>query len=156
VPSVRAATHADLEAVVPLWRELEAVQGPTRLYPMVAEAEARIRASFTGAIVADEADLLVAYEDGETIGMALVRLEHPSRMSDELAAELSRVVVRSDRRGSGAGRALIEAAEAWARERGVRTLVASIFIANQDSMRFWRAVGFEPWVERLVRPIGGS
>ena len=63
------------------------------------------------------------------------------------------MVVRSDRRGTGVGRAIVDAAEAWARDRGVRTLVASIFIANEGSMRFWRAVGFEPWVERLVREV---
>lgn len=154
MPSVRAATHSDLETVIPLWRQLEAVQSPTRLYPMVPEAEMRIRASFTGAIDAEDADLLVAFDGDDAVGMALVRLEHPSRMSDELAAELSRVVVRSDRRGGGTGRALIEAAGAWARERGVRTLVASIFVSNQASVRFWRAIGFEPWVERVVRPVG--
>ena len=139
---------------MPLWRELEAAQGPLRAYPPVAEAEARIRASFSAAIDSPEADLLVAFEGEEPVGMALLRLEHPSRMSDELAAELSRVVVRSDLRGTGAGRLLIDAAASWARERGVRTLIASIFITNQDSMRFWRAVGFKPWVERLVREVG--
>jgi len=153
MPSVRAANHADLDFLLPLWRELEEVQGPYRAYPPVEEAETRIRASFTGAIDAEDADLLVAFDGPDAVGMALVRLEHPSRMSDELAAELSRVVVRSDRRGSGAGRALVEAVEAWAAERGVRTLVASIFVANEPSRSFWRAVGFTPWVERLVRVV---
>jgi GNAT superfamily N-acetyltransferase len=153
VPTVRAATLDDLEAVIPLWRELEAVQGPQRAYPVVARAEERIRAAFTAAIEADASDLLLAVEDGQAVGMALVRLERPSKMSDELAADLGRVVVRSDRRGTGVGRAIVDAAEAWARDRGVRTLVASIFIANEGSMRFWRAVGFEPWVERLVREV---
>jgi GNAT superfamily N-acetyltransferase len=137
-----------------VWRELEEAQGAYRLYPPVAEAEERITASFRAGIDADDADVLVAFEGEEPVGMVLVHLERPSRMSDELAAELSRVVVRPGRRGSGAGKSLVDAAEAWARDRGVRTMVASIFVQNEASRGFWRAVGFEPWVERIVRPVG--
>ena len=151
--TVRVATEPDLERIVSLWHELEAVQRSIRLYPMVDNAEERIKTSFRAAIADDDADLLVAFDDEEPMGMALVHLERPSRMSDEVAVELSRVVVRADRRGSGAGRALIDAAEVWARERGVRTLVAAIFVANEPSRRFWRAIGFEPWVERMVRIV---
>ena len=139
---------------MPLWRELEEAQGAHRLYPPVTEAEERITASFRAAIDADDADVLVAFEGDEPVGMVLVHLERPSRMSDELAAELSRVVVTAGRRGTGAGKALVDAAEAWARDRGVRTMVASIFVENEASRGFWRAVGFEPWVERMVRPVG--
>ena len=153
VPTVRAATHADLDLVIPLWRELEAVQGPFRSYPPVVEAEARIRASFSAAIDSPDADLLIAWDGDEPVGMALVRLDHPSKMSDEFAADLGRVVVRSDRRGSGIGRLVVHAAETWARDRGIRTLVAMIYLANEDSRKFWRAIGFEPWVERMVREV---
>jgi GNAT superfamily N-acetyltransferase len=153
VITVRTATHDDLPAIKPLWRELEAAQGAHRLYAPVEEAEERVTASFRAGIDADDADVLVAFDGDEPLGMALVRLERPSRMSDELAAELSRVVVRAGRRGNGAGKALVEAAESWAGDRGIRTLVASIFVANEPSRGFWRAVGFEPWVERMVREV---
>ena len=153
MPAVRAATRDDLQQLIGLWRELEAVQRRFRLYPAAVDAEARITASFLAAIEGPDAEILLACEDEEPIGMALVRLDHPSRSSDEVAAELMRVVVRPDRRGSGAGRALVEAAERWAKERGVRTLVAAIFVANEPSRSFWRAVGFEPWVERMMREV---
>ena len=151
---VRAATESDLEAAIELWHELEEAQGPTRLYPIAPDAEDRIRASFRAAIADPAADLLIAYDGDEAVGVTLVRLEKPSKMSNEENAELSRVVVRSDRRGTGAGRALVDAAEAWARARGIRTLGAAVFVANEASGRFWRAVGFEPWVERMVKVVG--
>jgi GNAT superfamily N-acetyltransferase len=151
---VRAATHDDIGVMLSLWRELEAVQGAFRFYPVASDAEERIMASLRSAIDADDGDVLLVEDGNEAVGMALVRLENPSRMSAERAAELSRVVVRPDRRGTGAGRVLIDATEAWAAERGVRTLVAAIFVANEASREFWRAVGFEPWVERMVREVG--
>ena len=151
--AVRPATESDLATAVELWHELEEAQGPTRLYPIAGDAEDRIRASFRGAIADPDADLLLAFDGDDAMGVTLVRLEKPSKMSDERAVELSRVVVRADRRGIGAGRALVQAAEAWARQRGIRTMVAAIFVANEASGRFWRAVGFEPWVERMVRRV---
>lgn len=153
VPTVRAATHADLEALIPLWRELEAVQGPFRAYPVTEDPEGRVRASFKAAIEAKDADLLIALEGDEAVGMALIRPDHPSKMSDEVAADLGRVVVRPDRRGTGVGRALVLAAENWARDRGIRTLVATIYTANEPSREFWRAMGFELFVERLTRVV---
>jgi GNAT superfamily N-acetyltransferase len=153
VITIRAATHQDLPALMPLWRELETAQGAYRLYPPVPEAQERIIAAFRAGIDSDDADVLVAYDGDEAVGMVLVHLERPSRMSDERAAELSRVVVRADRRGSGAGKALVQASETWARDRGIRTMVAAIFVRNEPSRGFWRAVGFEPWVERMVREV---
>jgi len=153
VLAIRIAIVDDLEALLSLWRELESVQRGYRFYPPAADGESRIAAAFRAAIAEDDGDILLASEDGEPIGMALVRLDHPSRSSDETAVEVMRVVVRSDQRGTGAGRALVETAEAWARDRGIRTLVAAIFMENEPSRAFWRRVGFRPWVERMIREV---
>lgn len=133
-----------------LWRDLEAAQGPLRLFAVSDDAPRRIESSFRDAITREDADVLLV-EDGEPIGMALVHVEPPSRMSEQVAVELSRVVVRPGRRGEGIGALLVDAAAAWARERGIEYLLAAVFIANEASRAFWRAAGFVPWVERMVR-----
>ena len=150
---VRAATPDDLGILLELWRELEEAQGRYRLFPPVAEATARIEASFRAALGAQDADVLLVFDSEEAVAMALVHLEHPSRMSDELSVELSRVVVRAGRRGQGIGKALVDAAADWARKRGIGHLNAAVFVANEASRRFWRAAGFQVWVERMVRPV---
>jgi len=152
---VRPATVDDLDALLALWRELETAQGAYRVFPPVADAAGRIATSFREAIASADADVLVAVDGADTLGMALVHIEHPSRMSSDRALELSRVVVRPDRRRSRIGELLIEAAAAWARERGIRTLVAAVFIENETSRRFWQAQGFVPWVVRTVKRLEG-
>ncbi|MGH2795146.1 MAG: GNAT family N-acetyltransferase [Actinomycetota bacterium] len=150
---IRPATEADLDDLLALWRELEEAQGRYRLFPPVPDAADRIEASFRESLTADDADVLLVF-DGETpVAMGLLHVEYPSRMSSERSVELSRVVVRADRRGRGIGKALIGAAAQWARDRRVRHLNAAVFVANEASRRFWRGAGFEVWVERMVRPV---
>jgi GNAT superfamily N-acetyltransferase len=153
VKGVRAASEADLQDLVRLWRGLEEVQGSLRFYPPSPNAEERIEASFRDAIGSADADVLVVVDGEETVGMALVRAERPSRTSDELAAELSRVVVRDDRRGGGFGALLVDAARDWARARGIRSLSATIFVSNEAGRGFWLGRGFVPWAERIVREV---
>jgi GNAT superfamily N-acetyltransferase len=154
VPTVRPATLDDMDVLLALWRDLEEAQGAFRLFPPVEEAAQRIEASFLDAVASADADvLLVVDDDGQPAGMALVHIELPSRMSSERAVELSRVVAHPDRRRSGIGKLLVDAAGDWARARGVRSMVAAVFVGNEASRGFWRAAGFEPWVERMVRPV---
>jgi GNAT superfamily N-acetyltransferase len=142
--------------MLPLWRELEEAQGRFRFFPASEDAEERIMASFADAFASSDADVLLAVDGGEVVGMVLVHVERPSRMSDRRAVELSRFVVRADRRRFGIGKILVDAAGSWARQRGIGAMVAAIFVGNDASTRFWHSAGFEPWVERAVRRVEGA
>ncbi len=83
--------------------------------------------------------------------MAHCKVESPSKLADARVVEIGRVVVVPGARGLGVGRALVAAAQEFARERGVTDLSARIFAGNDESFAFWRALGFESFVETLVR-----
>jgi len=53
-------------------------------------------------------------------------------------------------RGQGVGRALIAAAEDWAREQGYREFASDALLENVESQKAHEAIGFEE-VERAVR-----
>jgi aminoglycoside 6'-N-acetyltransferase I len=57
--------------------------------------------------------------------------------------------VEPERRGVGVGRALIGAAEDWARERGYAEIASDTTLENEASRRAHAALGFEE-VERIV------
>ena len=67
--------------------------------------------------------------------------------------EIDVVVVRADVHGQGIGRALIDAALAWARTRGAEAVEISVHAFNESALKAYAAAGFEMSVHRLVRRL---
>jgi ribosomal protein S18 acetylase RimI-like enzyme len=145
---VRPATTEDAPATLDLFDQLDRFQHEWRVFEprptLRDEAETRFRAALT------DPDMLhvVAEVDRQVVGMALGKALVVSSMSNEVAVELSGVIVRDGDRDRGIGRALVAEVGRWAAERGVRRVVIKTYSANEEALRFWRRLGFEP---RLVQ-----
>ncbi len=130
---VRAMAAADLPAVAALSEQLGYAVRPETL-------EARF-----DHITGTTADALFTAEaDGAVVGWLHVGVHH-SLESDPLALIYGLVVDQRTRR-SGAGRALVSRAEAWAREHGFARLRVRSNVARGEAHRFYPALGF-----RLVK-----
>ena len=152
---IREASEADLDAMLSLWRELEAIQGGYRLFPMVSDAEERIAALFREAIAdPDSAALVIDGPDG-MVGMAIARVTEQGHhsMSDARVVELSRVVVRAEARGRGLGKQLIDAATAFGKDRGAAFVTAKLFTGNVEGRAFWERMGFVARYEERIKPV---
>jgi L-phenylalanine/L-methionine N-acetyltransferase len=87
-----------------------------------------------------DAAVLVAELDGRVVGrLSLSRDPHPASRH---VADLGLMVDASVRR-RGIGRALLEAAEEWARRSGVRKLELHVFPYNEAAIRLYESCGFE-------------
>ena len=101
---------------------------------------------------------LVAEHDGVVVGaFQLVPAElsdvHSGLARPDGAALLNWAATRPEVRGSGAGLALMQAAFAWARERGHDVMVTDWRVTNLLASRFWPARGFRETFLRLYRHI---
>lgn len=83
---------------------------------------------------------LVALLDGEPIGLAWGRIE---KTNPDVAA-LYQMWVAPDQRGVGAGRMLLEAVIAWARDCGASFLELGVTVRESPAMHLYRDAGFEP------------
>jgi GNAT superfamily N-acetyltransferase len=101
-----------------------------------------------GAIAATDADVLVAEEGGAVVGICTVYLDIESVRFGR-RAWVEDLAVHHDHRSAGHGKALLDAAKDWARERGATHLELDSSDARADAHRFyererpsWRSVCF--------------
>ena len=129
---VRAATLADVPAMVAL---LHDVAGEGRWIGTEAPFDLAERARRLAEVMeAGRFIGFVAVADGQTIGQLTLRLlDGRGRLG---------MVVAAAHRGHGVGRALIMAAVAAARERGLVAIDLDVFAHNAAAIGLYRSCGF--------------
>jgi GNAT superfamily N-acetyltransferase len=124
-----------------------------RPYRRADTAEA-VRAELAADLARGDHAFLVAHRRGRDVGIASVGpgLGSPLYVPDG-AAYIAATAVLPGERGSGVGRALVDAAVAWARDHGYRAACLHFATANMTSTAFWTGVGFTPVMAHLRRRL---
>ncbi|MFC8732340.1 GNAT family N-acetyltransferase [Luteimicrobium sp. NPDC057192] len=139
---VRAARGRDIDAVWPLVADFAVTATPTR---------AGFERGFGAAVARPDLRVLVAEEGGVVVGYLLAQLE-ATFFADGPVAWVQEVMVAEDRRGSGTGRALVRAAEDWARDAGA----TSVSLASRRAGGFYEALGYAASATFYKRGLGGA
>lgn len=134
--TIRPATLEDQQAALALIEEL--FEPPGR--PPPDYSRERARDGFRRYVERPEADVLLAIERAAIVGLASVWVDIPS-IRFGLRCWLEDLVVTSSRRGRRIGARLLDAAEAWARERGCTHLELDSGNGRKDAHRFYLARG---------------
>ncbi|MGK5444386.1 N-acetyltransferase family protein [Micromonospora sp. URMC 105] len=144
----REAVRADLPAVIALLAD--DVLGKARDFTEVDEAYERAFADIT----ADPRNhLIVADEAGELVGcLQITYIPGLGRHGAERSL-IESVRVRSDRRGRGLGRQMMEWAVDQARQRGCALVQLTTDKTRADAHRFYRNLGFLPTHEGMKLPL---
>jgi GNAT superfamily N-acetyltransferase len=139
MPRVRAAEAGEEHAIVPLYEWLFA---PPGVRPPSWD-ERRAAVALRDAIDSHDAVVLVAESDaGELIGLCTGYQElHSIRFG--YRAWVEDLAVHPEHRSQGVGKALLDAAKAWARERGATHLELDSAEARKDAHRFYEREGAE-------------
>ena len=86
--------------------------------------------------------ILLAEVDGEVAGLATLYVTFPS-VRHGLRCWLQGLVTTSSKRSQGAGKALLDAASDWARQRGCSHIMLDSGNARLDAHRFYRREGMD-------------
>jgi GNAT superfamily N-acetyltransferase len=135
---VRAAREGEEGRIVPLYEWLFAPPGsrPEPWNPKRAEVALR------GAIESHDSVVLVAESAGELVGFLTGYQDiHSARFG--YRAWVEDFAVHPGRRSQGIGRALLDAAKAWGRERGASHLELASAEGRKDAHRFYEREGAE-------------
>ena len=129
---VREAREEEVERVLGMYEWLFAPPGS--LPPGWDPAHARD--ALAEAIAGERSTVLVAERRGELLGFATAYLELNS-VRFGLRCWLEDLAVSPEHRSQGVGKALLDAAKAWGRERGATHLELDSAEARADAHRFY-------------------
>lgn len=127
--TIRAATRADANALFALLREFAVSYTPDRI---------SFEANLPRLLESDRQLLLVAAEDERVVGYAMAS-ESMTLYANGPTAELIELMVIQSRRKRGIGRVLVEAAIAWAKERGC----IEVNVPTRRAGDYYVKLGFE-------------
>jgi len=145
--TIRLATERDIPAMVGLLGALFAIEADFTIDPAVQQRGLALL------LARGEAAVLVACAGESVVGMASVQLT-VSTARGGLSAGIEDVIVAAGHRGTGLGRRLIEAAEAWARAKGAVRLALLADETNAAALDFYDRLGFaRTRLVWLARPL---
>ncbi len=150
--NVRPATADDLPFIlslvprlvtfgVPPWRDAEAIRASSE--DLLSKA---LTAPPAGSAV------LLASSHNEPLGF--VHLETTLEFfTGEPQGYVANLAVQETGEGKGVGKALMEAAEAWTKEQGMRHLTLYVFAGNAQAHTFYARLGFEEDSLKLTKNL---
>jgi GNAT superfamily N-acetyltransferase len=149
---VRSARASDRPFVLDTAARLADFGPPAWRTPQeLVEGEARTLRDFFES--PDDGSRLLIAEHGERrVGFALVE-ELRDYFSLERHGHVGILAVTAGAEGHGVGGALLRAAEAWARDRGFRTLTLNVFSGNRHARDVYEHMGFEEDTVKYVKQI---
>lgn len=127
---------------------------PQRFLAAGEDAERGYAAFLSSQLDEDAAVVLVAEVDGRIVGYVYAGLEPMSwKELRGPAGFIHDVLVEDDGRGVGAGRALIDHAIAWLRERGAARVMLWTADRNEGAQRLFARLGFRRTMIEMTREL---
>jgi GNAT superfamily N-acetyltransferase len=146
LPSDRAFVRAAADRLAafgpPPWRPKEDV----------VDGERRTLEAFFAAPPAGSALLIAESEEGGPLGFTYLE-QVQDYFTLEAHGHVGILVVTRAAEGTGVGRALLQAAEDWARERGYRTLALNVFEGNRGARAVYEHLGYVPETLRYIKVL---
>jgi len=146
---VRKATAADL----PTLREFEqgVIAAERPFDPTLAPDPIRYY-DFERLIAREDAHLVVAVDD-EVVGSGYVRIDRSEPfLVHKQHGFIGFMFVKPSHRGRGISRVVLDALEAWARERGITELRLEVYPQNAVAIRSYERAGFTPIMITMRKP----
>lgn len=146
---IRVATQTDHPQILELAPQLRHGVAPWRDEDAVRRA---VTEWVETSLAADDPNRVVLVAaDADTV-LGFVSVAAGKHWSDEVDAIIGELVVDPRHRRKGIGRALVSAAISWADDHGIAQVSVATGARNEQALRLYEQVGFEPEDVTLSRP----
>jgi ribosomal protein S18 acetylase RimI-like enzyme len=153
---IRPAREEDVSGLVDLW--IEFMDFHTALDPDYVRSRDAVEnwTAYVSEKISDEKfRIIVAVDRGRLVGHLVATLkEYPPVFTLKNYGFVQEIAVNYAYRRKGVGRRLYAAAEEWLLSAGVSRIQIKVDSDNESSRSFWKAVGFGPHTETLIKKFG--
>jgi GNAT superfamily N-acetyltransferase len=151
---VRKAVESDRDFILGLVADLLSF-GPPPLWRDATQMEAVDRGVIDNAVCGrSPGSCVLIAQTPEGAPLGFIHLCEEQDYYGGPCGHIGDIVVSQSARGQGVGRALLLAAEDWARAAGYRLLTLNVFIDNQSAARLYAATGYKPEMTRYIKDLG--
>lgn len=151
--TVRPARHSDYDGLCDLFEELDLMHRVARPDLFYAPAGAVREVRYVRELIdGPQSTILVAASERGLLGFAtlVVRTAPASQVRRARRfVEVDGLAVSANARRQGVGRALMEAALAWARGRQIGAVELGVHDFNANAIAFYEALGFQSLARRM-------
>jgi ribosomal protein S18 acetylase RimI-like enzyme len=119
-----------------------------------AEGAARLEEFFSKIIKDEDQTLFVAEDENKIIGFVYVRIFDSPKIPifvQRRYAEIDSLVVNNEYRRKGVGRALMEKAEVWIKDKGVGEIGLHVYEFNKEAIEFYEKLGYNTRSRRMYK-----
>jgi ribosomal protein S18 acetylase RimI-like enzyme len=96
--------------------------------------------------------ILIAEQAGQRLGF--IQLEEDKEFfSGEAHAYIANLAIAQEAEGKGVGKALMQTAETWAKEKGFRFISLYVFATNQHARGFYEKLGYDEDSVKLTKML---
>jgi ribosomal protein S18 acetylase RimI-like enzyme len=148
--TVRAAAAADRDRILALAPDLSEQTPPWRDRTAVDTA---VRASITALLDSSSSDHAVLVATAQDAVVGFVTISCRSHFSGTVDASIDDLVVARSHHRHGVARALLEAADRWARTRELGRVTVETGAANERAVRLYRSAGYREEDLRLTKVL---
>jgi GNAT superfamily N-acetyltransferase len=136
--------------LTPLFLEFEAYHQAFQPRELVPEWQERLQQRLR---LHDDRLVLLARARGQAIGCLMGVIRRDDGLAFDTYGYLTYAFVRESSRSMGAGRKLLQEAEAWCRERGASRVELDVFAENDLGVGFWTRSGFTTLSLTMTKPL---
>ena len=154
---VRRAAIQDYSGLCALFEEVDTLH--RRAHPGLFRKQrgpARDRQYLAALLAEATVAIFVAELEGQVVGLVHLLIEDAPDIPifvPRRYAVIDDLVVRQDLAGAGIGRALMERAGDWARDRGASSMELNVFEFNQAARAFYERLGYHTVSRRMSKAL---
>ena len=143
IPFVQSLAERFALAGTPPWRD------PAQMWQFHRRSMQEVSSA-----ISNPDDLVLIAEDSRGLRLGFLHVTRiPDFFTGEQQGYVSAVAVSEQAEGKGVARALMERAEAWARECGFRILALDVFASNTHARLFYQRLGYVEETLKLIKEL---